>query len=56
MLVFTNSFVSTGGLLLYTSMASLIAGAQWRKLQRREMRLRAAAQVAPPLTGEALNS
>lgn len=35
MLVFTNSFVSTGGLLLYVSMSSLVAGAHWKKLQRR---------------------
>ncbi|PMS37459.1 hypothetical protein B0G57_11684 [Trinickia symbiotica] len=53
MLVFTNSFVSTGGLLLYTSMASLIAGAHWQKLQARELREHAAALLAPPSVDEA---
>jgi hypothetical protein len=55
MLVFTNSFVGTGGLLLYTSMASLISAAHWRKLQRREARLRQAVPYAPPFVGEALS-
>jgi hypothetical protein len=39
MLVFTNSFVGTGGLLLYTSIGSLVSGAHWKKLQRRDARL-----------------
>jgi len=50
MLVFTNSFVSTGGLLLYTSMASLIAAAHWRKIQRQNARVR----FAPSFVSEAL--
>lgn len=49
MLVFSNSLVSTGGLLLFTSMASLIAAAHWRKLQRKNARMR----FAPSFVGEA---
>ncbi|MEJ8797796.1 glucose-6-phosphate isomerase [Trinickia caryophylli] len=52
MLVFTNSLISTGGLLLYMSIASLIAGAHWRQLQRRSAR----ARLAPPFLDEAFNS
>lgn len=52
MLVFTNSLVSTGGLLLYMSVASLISGAQWRKWQRREGRRR----LAPSFVSEAMHS
>jgi hypothetical protein len=56
MLVFTNSFVSTGGLLLYTSVASLIAAAHWRKLERRETLWRAAVPHASPNVREASSS
>jgi hypothetical protein len=56
MLVFTNSLVSTGGLLLYTSIASLISAAHWRKLQRREASARAASHHAFGLVSEASSS
>ncbi|AOK31383.1 MULTISPECIES: glucose-6-phosphate isomerase [Burkholderia] len=34
MLVFTNSFIGTGGLLLYTSVFSILSAAHWQKLQK----------------------
>ncbi|RKP48305.1 glucose-6-phosphate isomerase [Trinickia fusca] len=34
MIVFANSFIGTGGLLMYMSIASLLSAAQWRKSQR----------------------
>jgi hypothetical protein len=36
MLVFTNSLVGTGGLLLFSSVFSLLSAQHWRKLARRE--------------------
>ncbi|WP_323119930.1 O-antigen ligase family protein [Burkholderia alba] len=35
MLVFTNSFIGTGGLLLFTSIFSILSAAHWQKIQRR---------------------
>ncbi|KVD89681.1 glucose-6-phosphate isomerase [Burkholderia sp. ABCPW 14] len=34
MLVFTNSFIGTGGLLLFMSIFSILSAAHWQKLQR----------------------
>jgi hypothetical protein len=52
MLVFTNSFVGTGGLLLYTSIASLVSAAHWRRLQRRDARPGLAVSHAFPFVSE----
>jgi hypothetical protein len=35
MLVFTNSLVGTGGLLLFMSLFSILSAAHWKKQQRR---------------------
>jgi hypothetical protein len=35
MLVFTNSLVGTGGLLLFMSLFSILSAAHWQKQQRR---------------------
>ncbi|WP_179400607.1 O-antigen ligase family protein [Burkholderia guangdongensis] len=35
MLVFTNSLIGTGGLLLFTSIASILSAAHWQKIRRR---------------------
>jgi hypothetical protein len=40
MLVFTNSLVGTGGLLLFSSVFSLLAAGHWRKLERRQARIK----------------
>lgn len=39
MLVFTNSLIGTGGLLLFMSISSILSAAHWRKLQRRHAAL-----------------
>jgi hypothetical protein len=38
--VFTNSLVGTGGLLLFSSVFSLLAAGHWRKLTRRPARIK----------------
>lgn len=40
MLVFTNSLVGTGGLLLFSSVFSLLAAGHWRKLARTQARIK----------------
>jgi hypothetical protein len=40
MLVFTNSLVGTGGLLLFMSLFSILSAAHWRKLERRQSVIR----------------
>jgi hypothetical protein len=39
MLVFTNSLVGTGGLLLFMSLFSILSAAHWQKLNRRRNRI-----------------
>ncbi|WP_042337396.1 glucose-6-phosphate isomerase [Paraburkholderia ferrariae] len=39
MLVFTNSLVGTGGLLLFSSVFSLLSAGHWRNLARRQARI-----------------
>jgi hypothetical protein len=34
MLVFTNSLIGTGGLLLFMSLFSILSAAHWQKIQR----------------------
>lgn len=34
MLVFTNSLIGTGGLLLFTAIFSILSAAHWQRLQR----------------------
>ena len=39
MLVFTNSLISTGGLLLFSSVFSIVSAGHWRKSTRRQARI-----------------
>ncbi len=41
MLVFTNSLVGTGGLLLFSSVFSILSAGHWRKMTRRQASVRA---------------